>query len=211
MKNSSEEFIEQLRVIIDNWKVITERHGDYIPSQDIMRLLTQAKAAIERTSPKGSAYQRTAEMIMSEPDYEGSKVPKLIGVLESIRSDIQSGYINTIEELIHGDVFSDFLEMATYLLESGYKDAAAVIAGSTLEAHLRKMCVKAQIEIKNKADRINADLASESVYGKLDQKNVTAWLDLRNKAAHGEYNQYTKEQVAILIDGIRHFITRYPA
>ncbi len=43
------------------------------------------------------------------------------------------------------------------------------------------------------------------------QKNVTAWLDLRNKAAHGEYGKYEADQVGLMIDGIRDFITRHPA
>jgi len=58
---------------------------------------------------------------------------------------------------------------------------------------------------------LNADLATSGVYGKLDQKNVTAWLDLRNKAAHGHYNEYTKEQVALLLNAVRDFVTRLPA
>ena len=49
------------------------------------------------------------------------------------------------------------------------------------------------------------------VYSKLDQKNVTAWLDLRNKAAHGHYDQYESAQVGLLISGFRDFITRNPA
>jgi hypothetical protein len=79
--------------------------------------------------------------------------------------------------------------------------------GSSLEAHLRQLCQKTGIpmEVKSgggvtpkKTDRLNADLASGDVYSKLDQKNVTAWLDLRNKAAHGLYDQYSAAQVAIL-------------
>ena len=46
------------------------------------------------------------------------------------------------------------------------------------------------------------------VYSKLDQKNVTAWLDLRNKAAHGKYAEYQIEQVALMLDGVRNFVTR---
>ena len=34
-------------------------------------------------------------------------------------------------------------------------------------------------------DKMNSDLCGASIYEKLDQKNITAWLDLRNKAAHG--------------------------
>jgi glutaredoxin len=33
------------------------------------------------------------------------------------------------------------------------------------------------------------------VYSLLDQKNITAWLELRNKAAHGEYEKYVAQQV----------------
>lgn len=62
-----------------------------------------------------------------------------------------------------------------------------------------------------KADRINADLKVANVYSGLDQKQVTAWLDLRNNAAHGNYAKYTQEQVDLMISGIQNFIARNPA
>ncbi|MFZ0592306.1 MAG: hypothetical protein WAM39_17735, partial [Bryobacteraceae bacterium] len=104
-------------------------------------------------------------------------------------------------ELVHADVFSDFLEMADHLLEQGYKDAAAVIVGSVLEEHLRKLCQKHGLGTTinsgapKKADLINADLAGAMVYPKLDQKNVTAWLDVRNKAAHGKYQSTPRNRL----------------
>jgi hypothetical protein len=108
------------------------------------------------------------------------------------------------------------MEMAEHLLDQGYKDPAAVITGSVLEEHLRKLCDKHGIIVSQggkpkKADALNAELAGANVYSKLDQKNVTAWLDLRNKAAHGKYGEYTKDQVALLIQSVRDFITRNPA
>jgi len=92
-----------------------------------------------------------------------------------------------------------------------------VIAGSTLEAHLRKLAMKNSLPVNDtkgqpiKADRLNADLASASAYGVLDQKMVTAFLDLRNKAAHGKYSEYTGEQVQNMISGITEFLARVPA
>jgi hypothetical protein len=113
-------------------------------------------------------------------------------------------------------VFADFLEMAEHLTDSGYKDAGAVIAGSTLEAHLRKLAVKYGLSPTSggrptKADTLNAEIAKAGGYSKLDQKNVTAWLGLRNDAAHGNYAAYDKSQVTLQIAGIRDFITRNPA
>ena len=106
-------------------------------------------------------------------------------------------------------------------MENGYKDAAAVVIGSTLEAHLRQLCQKFGIEIEipdskgnlrtKKADRMNSDLADTSAYRKLDQKSVTAWLDLRNKAAHGKYGEYTSDQVALLAQSVHDSISRNPA
>ena len=106
--------------------------------------------------------------------------------------------------------------MADHLLSEEYKDAGAVITGSTLEEHLRQLCVKNGIATDTagrpkKADTLNAELAAQSVYSKLDQKSITAWLDLRNKAAHGKYGEYSKEQVALLIQGVRDFMARVPA
>lgn len=154
---------------------------------------------------------------MSSNNHPTDRIDPYAGLLRALRADYAAGYLQPIIELIHADLFSDFLEMADHLIEQGYKDPAAVIAGSVLEEHLRKLCDKNGIDVKKpdgtpkKADTLNSELAGANVYSKLDQKNVTAWLDLRNKAAHGKYGEYTKDQVALLIQSTRDFITRNPA
>jgi len=109
--------------------------------------------------------------------------------------------------------------MADELLAKRYKDAAGVIIGSVLEEHLRKLAgiFGASVTVgkaHKKADTINADLAKAGAYNKLEQKNVTAWLGLRNDAAHGNYGNYGnygQSQVAIFLTSVREFMTRHPA
>ncbi len=107
--------------------------------------------------------------------------------------------------------------LASELYERGYKDAAAVIAGSTLEAHLRKLAAKVNIptergtDFPRKADALNNALAGVGTYNRLQQKGVTAWLDLRNRAVHGRYSEYDVAQVSALIRDVSEFLTRYPA
>jgi len=75
-------------------------------------------------------------------------------------------------------------------LENGYKDAAAVIAGSTLEAHLKKLCTKHSLsttyqnnkaEVKEQAaETMNEDLARAGIYLPTQKKVNTANLAIRN-------------------------------
>jgi hypothetical protein len=57
---------------------------------------------------------------------------------------------------------------------------------------------------------MNSELAANNVYSKLDQKSITAALDLRNKAAHGQYGEYSKEQVSLTYQTVVDFIARTP-
>ena len=62
-----------------------------------------------------------------------------------------------------------------------------------------------------KADAMNSELAKASAYNTLQQKAVTSWQAIRNAAAHGEYDKYTREQVLNMISSMRHFVLAYPA
>lgn len=197
---------------------IGEHGPDYYGGTDseVHAAHTRMTAAIERWSPAGSSYRNRMEKIL-ERDHVSYQALHLAGVLQGLLDDIEAGYLQSVEQLVHADVFSDFLEMAEELLTKNYKDPAAVLVGSVLEEHLRKLASQNGIAIETaegrpmKADTINASLVKGTVYSKLEQKSVTAWLGLRNAAAHGEYDQYSHDQVERLLQDIRSFITRYPA
>jgi hypothetical protein len=62
------------------------------------------------------------------------------------------------------------------------------------------------LSVKPKLDTMNADLAKQSVYNKLTQKRITALADIRNKAAHGEWDEFTKADVEDMLRGVRQFM-----
>ncbi len=170
----------------------------------------------------GASHTYTISFTQSCSDSNPLDTERGIGILRAVHEDIQGGYLSTLQELVHAEVFSDFLEMAEYLMSEGhgYKDAAAVLAGGVLEEHLRKLCQRHGIPIETqsssgtkpkKADSMNAELAMANIYNKNYQKIITGWLGIRNSAAHAKYDDYTKELVASLISGVRDFIAHYPA
>lgn len=214
-------FAQQLEAVVKEYESARARSrsgdtSDVISEVHVRDLQTRCLAAIERTAGRSSVYYERAMAITDTTDHTWGHLAGQIGVAKSLLSDVQNGYLKSLEEIIHGDVFGDFLEMADHLTSHGYKDAAAVLAGSTLEAHLRQLCAKHAVSTTSggrskKADTINAELVKAGAYSKLDQKSATAWLGLRNDAAHGNYSEYDENQVTLLISSVRDFITRHPA
>ena len=183
-------------------------------------LITRGLAVIQRIVGKNSEYYKSIEEYFEKNILIVNRIKFVMGALDALYQDIKRDYLKSISELIHGDIFSDYLDMAKHLLEEDYKDASAVIGGSTLEEHLRKLCEKNDVEIKistpkgikpKKADTMNADLTKTGTYLKTQQKQVTAWLGIRNDAAHGHYDNYTKEEVKNMLSGLTDFFVNYPA
>jgi hypothetical protein len=178
-------------------------------------------SGVQRLAPPNSSYRSELKATLES---HGTGNPEMVGIkclgmLTALRKDIEAGRLRSFEELLHADLFADFLEMAQHLLDEGnYKDPAAVICGSVLEEHLRKLAAKHSIPTVKPdgihavlAATLNAELAKVQAYSKIDEKNVTAWLALRNEAAHGHYAKYTLQEVVDMLQNVRHFLARAPA
>jgi hypothetical protein len=130
---------------------------------------------------------------------------KLRAVLLAAKEDYEGGYLNKLKLLVQSEVFDSQLEQASELLASGYIPAAALTAGIVLETGLREMCVDRALPI-GKLDKMNADLAKAGVYNKLVQKQITALADIRNSAAHGHHDQFSKDDVSSMIKDVERIL-----
>lgn len=139
----------------------------------------------------------------------------VLGILNSVKHELDNGLVADFTKLVAASVFADFLEMAEYLLREGYKDAAAVLIGGVLEDTLRKLAEANRIDITKSngapltIDPLNVALAKADVYGKLVQKQITSWANLRNDAAHGDYSKYTTDQVQMMLLFVQGFASEH--
>lgn len=84
-----------------------------------------------------------------------------------------------------------------------------------LEDTLRKLAEANGIATRNPKGKcltvepLNIECAKAGIYDKLVQKQVTSWGDLRNRAAHGEYDKYDADQVKMMLLFVRKFATDY--
>ncbi len=184
-----------------------------------IRYITRMHAMIERLTLPGSPYrdQAAAAREIGANNPIAHELFALRGILEALLADLEAGWTTTVVELLHADTFADFLDRATELLDKGYKDAAAVLAGSVLEVHLGALCLKHGVDTERPdgapkgAEAMNVDLRKNGVYNQIEQKAVTADFGIRNAAAHGKYDEYDETQVRDLIRHVMEFLTRHPA
>jgi hypothetical protein len=210
-----DQLVDQARNALNNARTTQHSSIRSMQSEEWAGLRAAGLAFIESTfGREHSYYGEFDKRVEARWESDGKYA---LGILTAIRDHIKGGWIETTKGLVTAEVFADFLEMAEHLLDQKYKDPAAVVAGSVLEEHLRQICNAASVPVEDiahgkavprKADSLNADLAKAGKYSKLDQKQVTAWLDLRNKAAHGKYSEYTSDQVALMLAGVRDFVSR---
>ena len=127
-----------------------------------------------------------------------------------------------IEASIRREVLSDFLDMAARFLQQvglDYRTAAAfagILAGATLEEYVRTLADTNGITVTDSsgepviADSLNAELCSDGGYGLIEEMQVRAWIELRNKADHARRDEFTADEVRLMIEGLRDLMIRHP-
>ncbi|WP_288997218.1 DUF4145 domain-containing protein [uncultured Psychrobacter sp.] len=180
---------------------------DVIDNEKTLTWKVKSKNLLISTCGKDS--QHYEEFIKSEKlssyETQWDAFKRMKSVFIAAMDDYKNGYLTSIKNLIQADVFDSELEQAQELLSSGYKLAAAVIAGVVLETALRDLCNQNSLPI-GKLDKMNSDLAKAGIYNKLQQKRITALADIRNSAAHGKPEEFSDDDVTMMIRDIEQFL-----
>ena len=193
----------------------TGKYGEFVDYPLRVEFIAASKSFLSSLLGKNSTYYE--EFLSVEKGSGSSGISACKSILTALKKEVEGGWLFTVKGLVSAEIFTDFLEMAEHLLKEGYKDPAAVMIGSVLEEHLRQLCQKNNVDthiikgadtVPKRAEAMNIDLVKAKVYPLTDQKQVTAWLDLRNNAAHGKYLEYKKEQVDLMYQGVLNFISR---
>jgi hypothetical protein len=129
-------------------------------------------------------------------------------LLRHIRQDLQAGYLSRVSDLIAADVIGDVWAQTSELLDAGYTEAAATLAGAALELGLRRVADKHGIAVDHLRGigPLNEALAKAGEYSGLRQRQIDVWRQIRNAAAHGDHAAYDAAQVRAMVDGAQVFL-----
>lgn len=202
--------------MLQSYADVSNENG-YVEDDDARYVLVRARAVIERTAPPGSAYLTEARDVLRADASTWWTADHLCAIVRALRDDYQEGALVSVQELVHADLFDDFIEMARELREKGFVGPAAVVAGSVIEEHLRKLAHKHGIQSVGDAGRqksvdlLGVDLRKQDVISEVQRKSITAWYAQRTEAAHGRSEGLSHAEVERMIDGVRDFVARHPA
>ena len=138
-----------------------------------------------------------------------SQAERIVGLLEGAKDDLEGGFLLRQEQLVAGEVFDSVLEKAEHLDDRGFHVPAAVLGRVALENALKQKASEHGIDQSQKASGINQDLRQAEVYGKPEWRQVQAWLDLGNAAAHGDEDSFDPAAVGDMLSGVQGFLAKH--
>jgi len=182
--------------------------SDFVDTELMAQWATSSQSLLARVfGPDSDHYRNFTAAVAKRSNYSSAK--RAQGVLRAAEDDFRAGALFEVRNLVEAELFDDFLDQAEVLLEAGYYQPAAVVAGAVLEDGLRRLCESNGLTLDDrlKLDAMNSMLAKADVYSKLVQKRITVLADLRNKAAHGKWKEFEKEDVDDMVAQVRRFMT----
>jgi hypothetical protein len=145
-----------------------------------------------------------------------------ISILKAIKDDYEKGFLGDLSLQIEAEIAADYMGQAEKLLAEGQSGQyghvpAAVLSGAVLEKALKTLCKRQNPPIPTaKSDgkplTLNPlidELKKVGVFNELKAKELRAWADIRNAAAHGDFDEFHRSDVERMLKGVADFLAMY--
>lgn len=139
----------------------------------------------------------------------------LAGILDQYVAGAKSGLLSSVsfEVASRVEAADDLMEQVAQLLADSKVHVAApvVLAGAALEEMLRSMwLLNGELELVGKPgiNTYATALKSANHLTRGEVKDIAAWADQRNDAAHGHFDALDVQRARLMADGINLFMQR---
>jgi hypothetical protein len=179
---------------------------------------TKAATLLALVVPKGHVHRQAVEALPTLQDTYQS-LQEAVSLLRGIKDDLEKGFLDDMAGAIEAEIACDYMGQAEQLLAEGHRGKfdhvpAAALAGAVLEKALRTLCDQQQTPIAQKTPNgvhktlgpLIQELKKAGAFNEAKAKQLQAWADIRNLAAHGEFAQFKRTDVEAMIAGINCFL-----
>lgn len=178
-------------------------------------------------SPQSEDYRKIFEKISATLHVGGTPIKylstsdlrKKVARLKGIRNNYINGFYDSLEDLIVANVSADYMAQAQSLLAEGVAGQydhvpAAVLCGAVLENRLRTYCDNHKPPIPTQKPNgdyktlgpLIAELDKVKAFDRQTRNMLRSWADIRNWAAHGNFDKFSREQVELMLMGVNQFL-----
>ncbi|HTD17749.1 MAG TPA: hypothetical protein VK673_21365 [Chthoniobacterales bacterium] len=170
---------------------------------------------------EGSKLTERIDHISEARALEGD-IKTCVGILQGFRQTIEERFLDDLFLRVESEIAADYMGQAEQLLKEGQSGKfdhvpAAVLSGAVLEKGLKTLCGQQQSPVsitdaKGAPKTLNPlidDLKKAGAFSELKAKQLRAWAAIRNEAAHGEFNAFTRADVEQMVHGIQNFLAEY--
>lgn len=192
----------------------------YVNGTMVAQWKSESLTLLQQVMPDNAVYRSQLNLFLKESSRQ-TDFHRLVGIFRGAREDFKAGMFDNLKLEIESGVSCDFLGQANALLND--KDQvdysylpAAVLIGAVLEKTLRSLCENANPKIETvnengRAKKMSAmieDLKKAGVVNEIRKRQLETWNAIRNSAAHGKLDEFTKEQVAAMLQGVQDFMAQ---
>lgn len=143
------------------------------------------------------------------------------GILQGLQDDYENGFLDDLEKRVVANISADYMTQVEGLFNEGHPGQydhvpAAVLCGAVLEDALRRLCDRqtpqVQTENNGRPKALNAliqDLQKANAFNKLKAQQLRGWAQVRNSAAHGKFDEFTRDDVELMVKGVKNFLAGY--
>jgi hypothetical protein len=217
---------EKLYVDTSKYEKIIAKHGYEAgdatsTSERCYTFSTKAESLVTMVLSHSQRSEYIVQEIRRLTGYPGF-ISSVLGRLRGLRDDLETGMLDDLRLQVEVNVIANYMEQAERLLDENASGdnshvPAAVLAGAVLEDALRRLCERQSSPIsivKENGDpkTLNVfidDLKKAEVFNELKAKQLRAWVDVRNAAAHGKFTDFTRQDVEVMLKGIASFLADY--
>lgn len=204
----------------------------YKNSSDFVEWIFRYRTLLDEILPKDSIHRKALNNQGQDSMYINSfenglewssqELLVCVGCLKAVKQGFEKGFFVNLSLKIEAEIASDYMKQTIQLLKEGSSSQynyvpAAVLSGAVLEKALKSICdqqippiskVQNNGKIKTLYPLID-DLKKAGVFEAPKAQELKAWADIRNKAAHGEFDQFELSDVKLMIKGIENFLANY--
>ncbi len=144
------------------------------------------------------------------------------GTLQGLKDIYENGFLVDLETRVAANISADYMTQVEGLLDEGQPGQydhvpAAVLCGAVLEDALRRLCDRQTPQVptdkpNGRPKALNAliqDLQKANAFNKLKAQQLRGWAQVRNSAAHGEFSEFNRDDVELMVNGVRNFLADY--